>query len=504
MKLKEIKLIPQPKEIEILSQSCTEIKSLDIGKNRVSSEAEDDFIAFVKSLGISIGAGTKLNFVNDDSFENEAYRLEISDEITVTSSSPAGELYALQTLKQILFQSCGEVPHMVINDKSEKKIRGFMLDSGRYFFSVEDVKLFIRRMAMHKLNFFHFHLTEDQGWRVEIDKYPLLTQIGSMRKKTNFNHKAHGGFYTKNEIREIVNYAHAFCISVMPEFDIPGHSRAAIACYKHLSCFERNLPVADHWGVKHDVLCAGKESTYEFVKDIIDELCELFDDEYFHIGGDEVPKHRWHLCPNCQAKMKELGLNDEDELQCYFMNRIKDYCVSKGKQVFMWSWNLKDSSKLDEDLGFTKCGKLDTQNRAFIDTDPSAYYIDLPYGYISLKDTAEHKLLDGNCLGAEATLWSEYVPDVKKADKMTYPRLAAMAETIWNGQCSWDSLSKKLDFYYAFLDKNNIGYTKIKSANPNKLLGFLQGLYFEKRQLTWEGLTNIIDDKKIEKLAGKK
>ena len=276
-----------------------------------------------------------------------------------------------------------------------------------------------------------------------------------------------------------------------------------MACYPYLGCFDRELPVADHWGVKHDVLCAGKDSTYRFVKDVIDELCEIFTDGYFHIGGDEVPKHRWHLCHHCQAKIKELGLKDEEELQCYFMNRINDYCKSKGKQAFMWSWDLKDDKLLNEDLGFTKCGDINTGNRPFIDTSASAYYIDLPYGYISLKDTANHKLYDGNCLGAEAPLWTEYVPDMKKADKMTYPRLGALAETVWHGDTDYDSFNSVLDYYYSYLDKNGISYSELQIANPNKFRGFFQNLWFERRQLTWEGLTNIFDDIKVERLAKK-
>lgn len=503
MKNRELKLIPNPQKLDIIPGNELKIHSLKLGENRLSPEAEKDFCDFAVSIGITIGDGIMINFADSAECEKEEYRIEIKDDITVTASSMAGELYALQTLKQILFRTKGLVPQLSIEDKPAKEIRGFMLDTGRYFYTVDEVKLFIRRMAMHKLNLFHFHATEDQGWRIQIDRYPLLTEIGSVRKKTNFNHTPHGGFYTKEDIREIVRYAHAFAISVMPELDIPGHCRAAIACYKELGCFGRELPVADHWGVKHDVLCAGKESTYEFLYNVIDEFCELFPDKYFHIGGDEVPKHRWHLCPDCQAKIKELGLKDEEELQCWFMNRMKDYCKEKGKQVFMWSWELKDASKLDNDLGFTKCGELDTGNRPFIDTSTSAYYIDLPYGYISLKDSAEHKLLSGNCLGVEATLWTEYVPNVKKADKMTYPRLGAVSEAGWLGKCSWDSLSERMDFYYSYLDKNNIGYTELKTANPNKALGFVQNLYFEKRQLTWEGLTNIFDDKKVEKLARK-
>lgn len=499
-----LNLIPQPQKINYFDSGKTNITSVCLGEGLLSADAKDDFFSFCKSLGISVNdSGIKIEFIADENLEEEAYVLSVSDKITVKASNAAGQLYALQTLKQILFQQEKLIEHVEITDCPHHKIRGFMLDSGRYFFPVNDVKTIIRRMALHKMNFLHLHLTEDQGWRIEIDKYPLLTSIGSVRKRTNFNHKPYSGFYTKNDIREIVRYAHAFCIKVMPEFDIPGHSRAALACYSHLGCFDRKLPVADHWGVKHDVLCAGKESTYEFAENIIDEFCELFPDEYFHIGGDEVPKHRWKLCPHCQQKIKELGLKDEEELQCYFMNRVKDYLVSKGKQTFMWSWELEDVSSIDNDLGFTRCGDIDIGSRPFIDTSTDAYYIDLPYGYVSLKDTANHKVYDGECLGVEVTLWTEYVPNMKKGDKMSYPRIGAMCETAWNGSNSWEEFSKKLGYYCSYLDKNNIGYSDLPTANPSKAKGFFEGLLFERRQLAWEGLPNIFDDKKVEKMAKK-
>lgn len=495
-----LNLIPSVKEIEIKT-GFLKIDHIALGVNDLSENAQNDFLDFCgKPKGEE-----NIIFVNDGSFKEEEYGISVTaDKITVTASSASGELYALQTLKQIFFQTDFNVPCLEIKDKPSYKIRGFMLDSGRYFFKVEEVKLFIRRMAMHKLNLFHFHLTEDQGWRIEIKKYPLLTQLGSIRKKTNFNHKPHGGYYTQQEIREIVDYAHSFCIKVMPEFDIPGHSRAAIACYNDLTCFPRNLPVADHWGVKHDVLCVGKDSTIEFVKNVLDEFFELFPDEYYHIGGDEVPKHRWDLCPNCQKRIKELGLKNSEELQVWFMNLVKDYCKEYGKQSFMWSWDLKGAGNLDNDLGFTKCGEMETGSRPFIDTSVEAYYIDLPYGYISLKKSADHKPYKGNCLGVEATLWTEYVPHMKKADRMTYPRLSALCETGWNGSTSWKEIKGKMDFYYKFLDKNKITPAPLSQANPDKIRGFFSGLLFERRQLAWEGLKNIFDDKYIEKRAQKK
>lgn len=500
-----LNLIPQPQKITYMNDGRTKISSVCLGESMLSAEAEDDFLSFCKSLGLAVDeGGTKIKFTACESLGEEAYVLSADDEITIKAGTASGQLYALQTLKQILFQQRNAVEHVEITDYPRHKIRGFMLDSGRYFFPVRDVKTIIRRMALHKMNFLHLHLTEDQGWRVEVDKYPLLTEIGSKRRRTNFNHKAYSGFYTKNDIREIVRYAHAFCIKVMPEFDIPGHCRSALACYSYLGCFDRKLPVADHWGVKHDVLCAGKESTYQFAEDIIDEFCELFPDEYFHIGGDEVPKHRWKLCPHCQQKMKEQGLRDEEELQCYFMNRIKDYLVSKGRQVFMWSWELENVSSIDSNLGFTRCGDLDIGSRPFIDTSTDAYYIDFPYGYISLADTANHKVYDGECLGVEATLWTEYVPDMKKGDRMSYPRIGAMCETAWNGSNSWETFSRKIQYYYSYLNKNDIGYADLSKASPNRVKGFVEGLLFEKRQLTWEGLRNLFDDRKVEQMAKKK
>lgn len=492
-----LKTIPQVKKSEINSGKSLKLKHIALGASLLSADAADDFLSFCALPG---GEENVVFYENSD-LADEAYKITVNEKITVEASGAAGQLYALQTLKQIVFQYKNEIPYLEIYDEPKYKIRGFMLDSGRYFYSVSDVKKVIRRMALHKLNFLHFHLTEDQGWRVEIDKYPLLTEIGSKRKRTNFNHKPHGGFYTKKDIKEIVDYAHSFCIKVMPEFDIPGHCRAAIAAYKELSCFERELPVADHWGVKHDVLCVGKENTFKFVYDVIDELCEMFPDEYFHIGGDEVPKHRWDLCPCCNAKREELGLKDSDSLQFWFMNKIKDYCKAKGRQVFMWSWELDDDTALDTDLGFSKCDEMDTGERPFIDTSTSAYYIDLPYGQVRLKDTAEHKPYAGNCLGVEAALWTEYVPNLKKGDFMSFPRTGAMCETGWNGSCGYARFTEKLDFYYAFLDKNGIGYAKINAAQPNAVRGAVQSLLFERRQLAWEGLHNVFDDKKVERLA---
>lgn len=487
--------IPQVKSFKTLSRQKFKINHIVFSDSSLSDEAKKDFLDFCNLTKIGI---ENMIFENDTNLKNEEYKIVFKNGIFyIKTNSLSGELYALQTIKQVLFQTDFEPCEFEIDDRPDYKVRGFMLDVGRYFFCIDDVKRIIRRMALHKLNLLHWHLTEDQGWRIEIEAFPLLTQIGSGRACTNFNNKPHKGYYTKKDIAEIVDYAHKFGIKIMPEFDIPGHSRAAIAAYNELTCYPRDLPVATHWGVKHDVLCVGKESTMEFVYKVLDEFCEMFPDEYFHIGGDEVPKQRWNSCPNCQKKIKELGLNSADELQFWFMNIIKEYLKTKGKQVFMWSWDLENSDRLDCDLGFTLCKDMDNLNdRPFIDTSTSAYYIDLPYGYISLKDTANHKIPNGNCLGVEGTLWSEYVPDMKKADIMSFPRTGAICDAGWNSSISYNEFEKKLNYYYSYLDKNNIGYALPVKANPNKIRGFFSGLWFEKRQLTWEGLTNLIWDRK--------
>lgn len=491
-----MKLIPNVKQTKEITKEKTKITHIGFSDSLLSDEVKMDFIDFCKLPQ----GNPNFFFKIDNSKEEEEYSIEITNgNFIITSSALSGQVFALQTIKQILFQTNFNVNNLIIKDKPSRKIRGFMLDVGRYFFSVPDVKKIIRRMALHKLNLLHWHLTEDQGWRIEIDAYPLLTEIGSKRSHTNFNRTPHSGYYTKKDIKEIVDYAHKFGIKIMPEFDIPGHSRAAIAAYPELSCFPRGLEVATHWGVKHDVLCVGNDNTLEFVFKVIDEMCELFPDEYFHIGGDEVPKVRWEVCPKCKERLKELDLDNFDDLQFWFMNKVKDYLKEKGKQSFMWSWDLNTSgTMLDEDLGFTLCQDMkNLNNRPFIDTSTSAYYIDLPYGRISLKDTANHNVPKGNCLGVEATLWAEYVKDMKKADIMTFPRLAPFSDNAWNGYSSYEQTDKNLNFYYSFLDYHNIGYSKPNKALPNKLRGFFSVLWFEKRQLTWEGLTNIIWDKTI-------
>lgn len=492
-------VIPQPLYMAVTNENHSEFQKIKVKNNPLSKTAFQDFLSF---FDFETKDSENLIFIKQTDLPDEGYRLCVSRGIiTINYALPNGAFYALQTLKQLLLQGNLYLPDLEIIDRPAFPYRGLMLDCGRYYFRVEDVKKFLDIAAMHKLNRLHWHLTEDQGWRMEIKKYPLLTEIGSRRSHTNFNNKPHAGFYTQEEIREIVSYAAEKYIQIIPELDVPGHCRAAIAAYSELTCFPRELPVATHWGVKHDILCSGKESTFQFVFDIIDEMCAMFPTDLFHIGGDEVPKHRWKHCPNCQKRLQQEHLADEEQLQEYFMNRIAAYLHCKGKRAMMWKYGEYEPNKLDKKIGFSICsGK--SEGAFFVDTSTKAFYFDLPYGYIPLKAVLEHEILTG-ALGAEAQLWTEYIPSMKKAQIMLFPRLGAMSEKVWNGKTDYAVFLEKLDSYYSFLKKNGFSYSRGAATEPKRLRKLLQILWFERRQLHWEGLKNILEDKKIERLVKK-
>ncbi|MCM1544565.1 MAG: beta-N-acetylhexosaminidase [Ruminococcus sp.] len=519
-------IIPEPQEFKIVSDeavfSLTDYAFIDFPdecQNAVKNLL--DFTAKVFEI-TPIGSGKEsIVFKHDDSITNkEGYRLVVSyDNILIHYSAEAGAFYAVQTLKQLLLQGDCKLPQLEIADYPRYEYRGFMLDVSRYFYSVDAVKLFLDAMALHKLNRFHWHLTDDQGWRVELYNHLLLAQIGGFRAYTNFGHKPHGGFYSKQDIAEIIEYAHERYITVIPEIDSPGHSVSAIAAYPELSCFNRELQVATHTGVKHDVLCVGKESTFEFMFSVFDELCEMFPDKIIHIGADEVPTTRWQLCPHCQKRMKDNGLKNEHELHTYYLNRIAEHIKSKGFEVIMWNdeipstvskdiiweyWNTAQSNQL-------MATEVNASRRIINSFRP--YYLDLPYGTTNLRQCYEYEpdLSDvteenrPNILGVEACLWSEYVPTMKKAGYCTFPRLGAYCETAWTSKAnkSYENFEQKLSAYYKLLDTLPFDYASPKQAMPKPIRKYGYLLYFERRKLHWQGLHNIIDNNRVKKLAEK-
>lgn len=517
-------IIPQP--TSILVNRDKKGFTLHTGTTISPYPFVDEFISFVrKTLNKKVyvhedtGEERSIILTIDESIENdEGYSIKCENRrVYIKAKTESGLFYGLQTLKQMLLQTNGKIPYVELSDAPRFSYRGFMLDCGRYFYTVDEVKKIVDLMALHKLNALHWHLTEDQGWRIEIKKYPKLTEKGSMRSHTNFNNKPHGGYYTQEEIKEIVAYCHARFIKVIPEFDIPGHSVAAISCYPELSCLDRKMEVATHWGVKHDILCAGKESTYKFVYDVLDEFMELFPDKVIHIGGDEAVKMRWKHCPHCQKVIKDNGLKDEDDLQIFFMGKVNEYLKSKGYSSVMWSYDrIENSENLSPDIAWTVCGMGDDKDlveneikrgRKLINTHCYPYYFDFPYGWNTLKmvcnDDGALTDNDDETLGIEAQMWTEYVPDMKRLEFLTFPRLGAMAENAWaeKGFSSFATFMHKAPDYCKLLDVYKVGYAPLKKACPSFIYKHASSLWFKRRVFHWEGLHNLFDDKKAEKEA---
>lgn len=506
-----IQLLPNPKSL-VANSNIIAFKKIDIMGN-ISDYCKTELIDFVTNCS-NYAIGTDdfvINFEKTDTKHSEEwYSVVVKDKkMDITFMSDVGAYRALQTVKQLLSQQLFEC---TIDDEPQNDFRSFMLDVGRYFYPVEHVKKIIDYISLFKFNYFHFHLTEDQGWRFESKKYPKLTEIGSKRSHTNFGVKKEEGYYTQEQLKEIVDYCHKKFIKVIPEIDIPGHTMSALACYPELSCFDRKLKVATHWGVKFDIMCAGKDFTYKFCKDIIDELCEIFTDEYIHIGGDEAPKKRWELCENCNAKMKQVGAKNMTELQVYFANQMAEYAKSKGKKVIMWNIESDENAniKLDKDIIVQYWGrrndkefcKVVNSGRKVITSNSSAYYIDLPYGRISLSDSYNTQgvtnIADYSKLyGYETCLWTEYVKDLKKAKFNTFPRLFAISEIFWSGEDKRDYdkfLPKVEQFGRGYIAKFGVKMPSKGVYNPNKIRSFFSKLWFEKRQLVWQGIYLNVDN----------
>lgn len=284
--------------------------------------------------------------IGDDSLETEGYRLKIGAQaIEMRAKTQVGFYYAEQTLRQLQRQNGGKLPLCEIVDAPVFAHRGFMLDCVRHFFPVTDLKRLIEAAARMKLNRFHWHLTDDQGWRIQIDAFPKLTQLASMRPCSNFGRYReagpHGGFYTKEEIREIVAFCAERQITVIPEIEMPGHASALLSAYPEFSCDGKPVQVKTRGGVHADTLCAGKEETYAALESILTEVMELFPGKRIHLGGDEAPKDHWKACPLCQRKMRQEGLKSEVELQCWFTDRMADFLKSHGREAVVWNDALK-------------------------------------------------------------------------------------------------------------------------------------------------------------------
>jgi hexosaminidase len=390
----------------------------------------------------------------DESLGEEGYELEVRPAgIVVRAPRPGGVFRGVQTLRQLLppaMESATPVPDppdwtvpaATIADQPAFPWRGMLLDCCRHFMSVDFIKRYIDLLAYHKMNRFHWHLTEDQGWRIEIDKYPRLTEIGAWRNEGGV---PYGGYYTKAEIREVVAYAAERYITVVPEIEMPGHSQAALAAYPEFSCTGGPFAVGTRWGVYEDVYCAGNDGTFAFLQDILDEVLELFPGPYIHLGADECPKSRWQECPKCQARIEREGLADEHELQSYFIRRMVEYLRGKGKQVIGWDEIMEGGLTEGVIVQYwrTRTGDSTVVEAAraghqVIVSPTSHCYFDYPYSAIDLAtvyslqpvpdglDSVQQALI----LGGEGNMWTERAPQ-EVVDQRLFPRILALAEVLW-------------------------------------------------------------------------
>jgi len=412
---------------------------------------------------------------NEKTIKPEGYKLEVSqNKIEILGSTPQGVFYGIQTLRQLFpveIESSSKmnrewsVPCVSIEDFPRFSWRGFMLDESRHFFGKGTVKKMLDIMASLKFNVFHWHLTDDQGWRIEIKKYPRLIEIGSKRKGTKIIRKKLdgipvSGYYPQDEIKAIIEYASERFITIIPEIDVPGHVTAALAAYPELSCTGGPFEVSTHFGILKEILCVGKEKVFDFVQNVLDEVMEIFPSEIIHTGGDEVPKRRWKKCPECQARINKEGLESEEDLQVYFTNRIAEFLASNGRRLMGWNEILND--KLADnaichywDENFDEVLENARKGRNIVMSEMRAVYLNYPssrtplhrtYEYDPIPDELESKFHE-KVLGLEACIWAEYVKNIKRLEFQAFPRLIAVAETGW-------TLKKNKD-YQSFLTRLN-------------------------------------------------
>lgn len=496
----EVSIIPKPVYADVKPGSFAINAGTKIYYNTASAERSAKFLqSFIHNhYEISpavqkvAAAVNGIHFIYDNSFAKESYELTVSKNKVTIKGDVAGLFYGLQSLLQMMpveNKAPISLPQVAIKDKPRFGYRGAMLDCGRYFFTPEDVKRFIDLMAYYKLNTFHWHLTEDAGWRIEIKKYPLLTQIGAWRRGTqsvrggdSFDRLPHGGFYTQKDVKDIIKYAQERNINIIPEIDMPGHTLAVLAAYPEVSCTGGPFKVLEYWGIQKDVLCAGNEKTYEIVEGVLDELLEMFPSKIIHIGGDEAPKDRWKACSKCQAKIKAENLKDEHELQSYFVRRVGKYLQSKGRKMLGWDEIMEGGlapNAIVMSWRGEKGGIEAAQMHHEVVMAPTTYmYLD----YYQAKPAGEPFNIGGNLplekvygyeplspaipeenqkyiIGVQGNIWMEFIHSVPKTDYMGFPRLLAVAEIGWSTkEKNYSDFLSRLSYNLQWLDKMNVNF----------------------------------------------
>ena len=494
-------IIPTPNE-QTINNGFMEIEnSPEIITESNFNSAATLFKNAIKKLDLTSKKTTKnrINFSLNEKLNEEEYILKINtDQINIEASTETGAIFGFQSLYQLmnlnLKNGVVKLQNQVIKDSPRFKYRGMHLDVGRHMYPVAFIKKYIDGLAMLKFNNFHWHLTEDQGWRIEIEKYPELNNIGSYRDSTlighytdkpwQFDKTRYGGYYTKKEIKEVVRYAQERGINVIPEIEMPGHSQAAVSSYPEFGCTGEQVGVAPLWGVFKEIYCS-KNETFDFLEDIIDEVVELFPGKYIHIGGDEAPKTNWKACGNCQNVINREELKDEHELQSYFITRMEKYINSKGKQIIGWDeileGGLAPNATVMSWRGVSGGIEAAKMNHEVIMTPNATCYLD----HYQAKDTANEPLAIGGytpieeiynyepipneldeslhkyIIGAQGNVWTEYMKTSHHVEYMVFPRIFALSEVVWaKDKPSFNDFENKVIDMYPILDKMDINYSK--------------------------------------------
>ncbi len=494
-----MKVLPRPHKIEKLAGEFIIDEQTKVFCSPEFKDIAQKFVDMVKaSCGLELQFAQSVedahvNFVMEQGFDKEWYTLNIAQGcLTATASSPNGCFYALQSLIQILQLFLPQEKICCVNyyvvDSPKYAYRGLLLDICRHFYGVEVIKQIITLMSQVKLNKLHLHLSDDQGFRVQIDSYPKLTEVGSMRAGTEVvrdgkrfvEEVSHGGCLTKQDVADIVAFANEHFVEIIPEIDIPGHMVAGLTAYPEFSCTGNVSEVRKNWGISKDLLCAGNEESYQFVCDILDEICQMFPSEYIHLGGDETPKERWCNCKKCREKLAELKFDNYEQLQNYMLEFFATYLEQQGKKVIAWNDGIQsytsDSIISQVWKPFTRNqGAKDANNGRQVIMSPFFYnYFDYPYAMTPLKKTLhfnpakgiKNKHLD-NLLGVEGCLWTEYIGNTDKLYFNLLPRLDALATVAWGR--STKEFSQRLQTRYALYQQMGITYNSRAFKQRTKL-----------------------------------
>ncbi len=528
-------IIPVPNEVTINDGYFVLDNSVGIFYDdtfKISGDFLKNFIQ--EGSDIKLDDTDDIQFILDQTIENtEGYKLEIQPyKITIRAKTDRGAFYAVQTLRQLLPPEFEDnrlskkkvsIQCMTITDAPQFNYRGMHLDVGRHLFSVDFIKKYIDALAMLKMNTFHWHLTEDQGWRIEIKKYPKLQEVAAYRNETLIGHysdqphqfdgKRYGGFYTQNEIKDVVAYAQSRHVTVIPEIELPGHAQAAISAYPNLGCTGEQVDVVTKWGVFEHIYCS-KDETFDFLEDVLDEVIELFPSEYIHIGGDEAPETKWKTCKQCQNRIETEGLKDEHELQNYFITRIEKYLNTKGKQIIGWDeileGGLAPNATVMSWRGTEGAVEAAKQKHNVVMTPTSHCYFDYYQstnsdeptaigGYLPLEKVYRFNPIPSELneeeakyiLGAQGNIWTEYMPTEDQVEYMAFPRILAMSEVVWskNENKDYSDFTKRVEHFNKRLDVLDVNYA-------NHLYEISGELISEDHKTEYE-LTTTLDDKTI-------